>query len=198
MSISATNIQMKNWQAGNTYLDWAGLDNVDLAVGYPWNGKNNWVLALKFTVSSVCESITISWCNAQSGYNENSATLRYKLCTAENNSYINATSATAGDGTFTLKGGRVARSTLTINKVLSAGTYYIYFWTNNSNASNWGLIRRYSGSYGVTVEYAELQGAVQIRVGGVWKSAIPKIYVSGTWKTAIPKVYTGGSWKVSG
>lgn len=43
-----------------------------------------------------------------------------------------------------------------------------------------------------------MPGGVYIRVGGVWRVAIPYVRSGGKWHQAIPYIRTGGVWKTLG
>ncbi len=69
---------------------------------------------------------------------------------------------------------------------LSPGTKY-YFWSRAQNIYGYGA---WSSS---TVAYT-ISGA-RIKVGAVWKEAIPYVKVSGVWKLARPWTRVAGTWK---
>jgi hypothetical protein len=105
----------------------------------------------------------LSFCN-YSGTSEDQ-NLRYKLTQSEDESLINADSSVPGDGDFTLKHGDWVRNTVTIQRNLSAGTHYLYIWTNNSNQTGNVMWVQWvsGGKYEFTGTYEELAGTVPIK-----------------------------------
>lgn len=82
--------------------------------------------------------------------------MKYKITEGESSTYINATSSTAGDGTFTAESGQYFRTTLNVTKNLKANTdYVLYIWTNRTTAYNsFTSIRVWNAStYPLTVTY---------------------------------------------
>lgn len=82
--------------------------------------------------------------------------MKYKITEGESSTYINATSSTAGDGTFTAVAGQYERTTLTVTKNLKANTdYVLYIWTNRTTAyDSFTSIRVWNAStYPLTVTY---------------------------------------------
>lgn len=73
----------------------------------------------------------------------------------------------------------------TISNLIPGQTYY--FWARVRNAVGWS-------SWTAVKSQATLAGG-RIKVGGVWKNAIPFVKSGGVWKMAIPFVKTGGTWK---
>lgn len=73
----------------------------------------------------------------------------------------------------------------TITGLSPAQTYY--FWTRARNAIGWGPL---SGSRSTRT----VAGA-RIKVGSIWKEAIPYVRVSGIWKAATPWGRYAGIWK---
>lgn len=64
-----------------------------------------------------------------------------------------------------------------------------YFWSRGRNAVGWGP---WSGRASTRT----IAGA-RVKVGGVWKEAIPYVKVGGVWKLAQPFVKVSGTWKKS-
>lgn len=69
---------------------------------------------------------------------------------------------------------------------LDPGIKY-YFWVRAQNSVGWGP---WSSVTGATT----IAGA-RVKVGGVWKTAIPYVRVGGVWKLAQPWVRVVGVWK---
>lgn len=69
---------------------------------------------------------------------------------------------------------------------LDAGTTY-YFWAQGQNSVGWSPLspRR---------DIQTIAGA-RVKVGTVWKEAVPFVNDNGTWKLAQPWVRIGGQWK---
>lgn len=152
---NATNIYVKDYRDGETYVDWRQLstDAWTAIAGYGYNSQN-WVTAIKFQVSAPASSVSFSWIawNSEGGYRD----LKYKITEGESSTYINATSSTAGDGTFTAESGQYFRTTLNVTKNLKANTdYVLYIWTNRTTAYNsFTSIRVWNAStYPLTVTY---------------------------------------------
>lgn len=152
---NATNIYVKDYRDGDTYKDWTALsaDAWTAVAGYGYNSQN-WVTAIKFRVAAPASSVEFSWIawNSEGGYRD----LQYKITEGESSTYINATSSTAGDGTFTAESGQYFRTTLNVTKNLKANTdYVLYIWTNRTTAYNsFTTIRVWNAStYPLTVTY---------------------------------------------
>lgn len=69
---------------------------------------------------------------------------------------------------------------------LSAGMTY-YFRVRARNAVGWGP---WSG-----VLTVQLKAGANVKIGGVWKRAVPYVNVDGVWKVAQPYVKIAGLWK---
>lgn len=72
---------------------------------------------------------------------------------------------------------------------LVPGTRY-YFWVRARNAVGWG-------AWSAASSNQTIAGA-RIRVGGVWKIAVPYVKVGGVWKLARPWARSAGVWKQCG
>lgn len=83
---------------------------------------------------------------------------------------------------FTGSGGNT-----TVGALQPAKTYY--FWARGRNAVGWG-------PWSVRTALRTIAGA-RIKVGGVWKEAIPYVKVGGVWKLAQPYTKVSGTWKKS-
>lgn len=154
---NATNIYVKDFQNGQTYKDWTALssDAWTAYAGYGY-GSNNWVTAIKFRVSAPATAISFGWIawSSEGGYRD----LKYKITEGESSTYNNATSSTAGDGTFTAVSGQYERTTLNVTKALKPGVdYVLYLWTNRSTSyESYTSIRVWNAStYPLTVTYTE-------------------------------------------
>lgn len=69
---------------------------------------------------------------------------------------------------------------------LTPGTTY-YFWVQAHNSVGWG-------AWAGPVAQQTIAG-VRVRVGGVWKIAVPYVKVAGVWRIAVPYVKVAGVWK---
>lgn len=154
---NATGIYVKDWRDGNTYYDWAAPSAgswVALA-GYGYGGQN-WVTAIKFRVTSPASAVSFSW--VRGDIEGGSRDIRYKITEGEDNSYINATAATAGDGMITATSGAYNRTTLNVTKDLKANTdYVLYLWTDrNTSYQNYTTLRIWNSTeYPFRVTYTE-------------------------------------------
>ena len=149
-------IYAKSFRDGDVIQNWCSPDAyISLIVGYRY-ANYNWVLCIKFDLPVAARSVTMSFCNAYS--QEFQPAFRYKWTDQEEEYLQNATSDTPGDGVFTLTNiSRYGRSTVVFDRVLLAGTHYLYIWTNDSsvlsnyNVTNWceeeyGFFATYEGS----------------------------------------------------
>lgn len=75
--------------------------------------------------------------------------------------------------------------TSTISGLTPGAVYYV--WSRTRNALGWS-----SNSSRTTVT---LVAGALVRVGGVWRRAVPYVRVGGVWKLARPYVRSGGKWK---
>lgn len=71
---------------------------------------------------------------------------------------------------------------------LKPGTKY-YFWSRAQNSVGWS-------SWSASSNATTIAGA-RIKVGAVWKNAVPYVRVGGVWKVARPWSRTTGVWKES-
>lgn len=62
-----------------------------------------------------------------------------------------------------------------------------YFWSRGRNTIGWG-------PWSTRMSAKTLPG-MRIKVGGVWKDALPMVKVNGVWKIAAPLVKVNGVWK---
>lgn len=159
------NLAAKNWHDGNVVYDWTALEDGvgSMAAGYKW-ADSNCVLCIRFTIPAMAKSITLSFCNGTGGYTDD-RTLRYKITGSEDASLINATSEVPGDGAFIVIGGAWVRNIVTIQKNLSAGTHYLYIWTDNSAVTTNAMLMQWvnAGSYNFIGTYEELMGYLPIK-----------------------------------
>lgn len=81
-----------------------------------------------------------------------------------------------------------SNGTSTVTGLTPATDYY--FWSRGRNDVGWGAWSARSSA-------RTLPGA-RVKVGGVWRNAVPFVKVGGVWKMARPFVKSGGSWRSSG
>lgn len=62
----------------------------------------------------------------------------------------------------------------------------MYYWVRAHNAVGWGP---FSGPKSGT-----LLPGIRVKVGGVWKNAIPYVKVAGVWKAAVVYIKKSGAW----
>lgn len=197
-----TGIYAKSYKAGSVYdgNTWKTPDTrTEMRAGYKWS-DNNWVMCIKLILPTAAKSLTFSFCNAPGGVTK-AATLRYKFTTAEDASLHNATSNIPGDGSFTVNPGSYARTTVTIEKKLAAGTHYVYIWTDNSAVQYNVLYTRWydnsdgNGFYG---SYEELVGCVYIDNGDSFYAYECYIDNGSSWEQYTPHIDNGTNWDVCG
>lgn len=105
-----------------------------------------------------------------------------------------------GDGGAAINGFQLAKNTVNdINTATSSsatspktvtglvpGTTY-FFWVRASNTWGWG-------PWSAAGTNQTIAGA-RMKVGGVWKIAVPYVRSGGVWKLAIPLVKSAGEWR---
>lgn len=69
---------------------------------------------------------------------------------------------------------------------LKPGQYYAA-WARGRNSVGWG-------PWSAGRSFYTLAGC-HVRVGGLWKAAVPYVRVGGVWKPSIPHVRVAGTWK---
>ena len=199
-----SSIYAKNYYDGELSQDWvAPSAKLNLAAGYKWNadGNNagNWVMCLKITIPTAAKSISLSFCNETNGITVKQ-NLRYKFTKSEDDSLVNATSDVPGDGSFTINPGGFVRTTVTIEKILPAGTHYMYIWTDDSSVtSNVMWIRWYeSGNYNFYGSYEETECYVYIGNGTGWDPY--ELYIGNGTGWDLYEVYVGNGtgWDACG
>ena len=193
-------IYAKNYRDGTQYYDWATTDDgLKMTAGYKWS-DSNWVMCIKFTLPTAAKSITLSFCNATGGITKNQA-MRYKFTTSEDSSLVNATSNVAGEGTFTINPGDYVRTTVTIKKTMTAGTHYMYIWTDNSSVTYNVMNTRWFGNSdgnGFYGSYEELEGCVNIDNGVSIDAYECYIDNGSNWDKHTPYIDNGTSWDMCG
>ena len=191
------NLAAKNWYNGKVVYDWIALEDGvgSMAAGYKW-AESNCVICIRLELPAAAKSITLSFCNGQGGYTGNK-NLRYKITGNEDVSLENATSAIPGDGDFTLTGGDWARNSVTIQQNLSAGTHYLYIWTNDSNKTGNVMWVQWitGGKYGFIGTYEEMDNFSWIKDGGEVKPYLAAIRTGEGVKIHAPYVFVQGEWK---
>ena len=120
-------------------------------------------MCIKFELPTAAKSVTLKFCNDVGLVTK--PIMRYKFTTSEDEALQNATSDTEGDGIFTISNKvQYGTTAVTIERVLTAGTHYMYIWTDDSsNASNYMVIRWHTGTYGFSATY---EGSPKSLIGG--------------------------------
>ncbi len=80
---------------------------------------------------------------------------------------------------------KVSSGTTTITGLQPVKVYY--FWARGRNSKGWG-------PWSVRSSARTIAGA-RVKLGTVWKEAIPYVRVKGKWVIAEPWVRSGGKWK---
>ncbi len=188
-----TSILGKDFQNGVTYKDWCTPDaRCSLHTGYKY-ASSNWVLCIKFVLPTSAKNVTLTFCSAEKHVIH--PTMRYKFTTCEDVVLANATSEVEGDGSFTLDGRQYGKTTVTIDARLSAGTHYMYIWTNDStNGSNYMVTRWYNEEYGFSASYEELDGLVYIQGNESVDAYQEYIMTANGAEAFVPYIFNGTSW----
>lgn len=164
-----------------------------------WNSKNQ-VLCIKFELPTPAKAVTFSFCNQPDGVTEK-AILNYKITSAEDASLHNAKGDTIGDGTITIAPNGYVRNTLTFQKMMSAGTHYLYIWTSNYNIMYY-VMRvkwRISGSnYDFWASYEQLEHLSRIMTADGVEAYHDYIKTDGKPELYAQYVYTNGAWEPLG
>lgn len=194
-TLSATAISMKDYQNGTVNLDWKDISG---GGGYTFTAGtsgNNWVTVIRFTLEKACSSITFGLCTGSST-SASAASLNYKITDAEDSTLTNATASTAAEGSFTANSNYAySRTTLTVNRTLSAGTHYLYIWTASTSTYNYWKIYGYgTGTYAVKITYEEIQGLVYVDDGTSWGTYEVYIDDGTSWVQCVPYVDDGSDW----
>lgn len=193
-----TSVYGKTFRDGKTYQDWCTPEaNVSHTMGFRLS-ESNWVMCIKFELPTASKTVTMNFCNAQQ--QDRVPTLRYKFTTSEEEALQNATSETEGDGAFTLaSAARYGRTEVTLNAVLSAGTHYLYIWTDDSSVLyNWNVTRWYDNvdGYGFSASYEELGGLVFLDDGESLEPYECFIDNSTGWDRCVPHIDNGTDWDI--
>lgn len=149
----------KQYEAGVLRSGWTEISTAPalVAAGYRWNNKNC-VLCIRLTLDTAAKSFAMSLSNDDTAAT-GTAVLRYKFTDAEDASLNDATSSVPGGGTFQKRFGPWVKDTVTLTpkKTLTAGTHYLYIWTNDSSQTfNWMRIRWCAGTgYDFALSYTE-------------------------------------------
>lgn len=194
-----TSIYSKMYRDGEAYGSFVEPNGSILLAGYAW-GNMNYVACIKFTLPKPAKSLLFRFCNDTGGMSVVQH-LRYKITTSEDASLINATSATAGDGSFTMPYQDFSEGTLEIDRTMTAGTYYLYIWTDDSSVrSNVMRVRWYPSSnpYGFTASYEELESCVYIFNGTDWEPHQIYIFNGAIWELYEAYIHNGTSWELYG
>lgn len=132
---NATNIAAKEYINGSLYYNWISLSSswTPLYAG-KLNDGDNYVLEFRFTLASATTAINLSWCTT--GDTNKGRPMYYKLLTAENSSYNNATNSNHGDGTLNTTAYGYTSQSNTITGTFQAGTYYLYMWQGATYGSD--------------------------------------------------------------
>lgn len=194
-------IYVKQYRAGVVEDDWTKLGTVTgIVAGYM--NSNNYVAVFRFELPKTVNQLVFSVCCNNTNTNS-SHTLRYKVISgAEDESMANANNSTDCDGTWTPDNVyNFGRVNLTINKTISAGTTYLYFWTDkaSSTVNSYGM-RCYpiGNTYETTVTYTE--GGAVIYIGNATSYDAYEIYIGNGTSYDLYQAYigNGSTWDECG
>lgn len=168
MRVSSTDSDVNS--AGTGYFSFGGIPRIPKRPSAPGTP----------TFSSVMpQSVTVSWTGSTD--NAGSAIDHYLL-----RRWPNAT-ATGGYTDTVVYGTSVSVSGLTPGQ-----EYSFVVYAHNGSADNGG----YSNQSGLGV--VRMLSGARVKLGGVWRLAIPYVKVAGVWKLAMPFTKVSGIWKRTG
>lgn len=204
--------------------------NIRFLAGYA-NNNNNFVGVIKFVLPKAAKSITFNFVNSSYARSEKQ-NLRFKFVTSEDESLIDSintafqsgsnvvgdssvttTSAygTNGDtgtesfsGKFKIYKNGYAKTAVTFNKTLRAGTHYIYIWSDDYSVKyNFMdvLWQDTSNTYSFTASYEESESAgayVYIDNGTSFDAYEIWIDNGSKWEQYIAYIDNGTSWDECG
>ncbi len=85
-------------------------------------------------------------------------------------------------------------ATITFEKKLKKGRWYLWLWRHDKSKPSF--------MYGGRGTYPKLEitgetagGVVKVAVGGEVKDTVPKVYKNGGWEDIMPRVYKNGTWE---
>lgn len=85
-------------------------------------------------------------------------------------------------------------ATLTFEKKLKKGRWYLWLWRHNKNAPSY--MRGVPGTHPILEITGEASGGVvKVAVGGEVKDAVPMVFLNGAWQETTPTVYRNGTWE---
>lgn len=198
-----TQVWATNYQDGSVYgASWVDTSaKQSMVAGYGYNYKN-WVICIKFVLPTAAKSFTFNFHN-HTGNSGQKAVMRYKITTSEDDSLVNATASTTGDGTFTMNTGDYTFNSVTVTRHMSAGAYYMYIWTDKTTTfpNNWMRIRWYPNeynAYGFYATYEESNNFIYIDNGSSFDAY--EIYIdNGTsWDLYQAYIDNGSGWDECG
>lgn len=205
-----TDFYARDYKNGSpNHTEWKSLeDRVTMPVGYKYS-DSNWVTVFKFNLPTAAKSITFTFYCGDYTPNFN-AILNYKFTTSEDENLLNSIAtisgavATSGDGSFELKGKSsgqsLVKSTVTIEKKLSAGTYYMYMWTGRTSSYpyNYYMFRIYNDEWGISATYEKVDAVVYIDNGTGFDAYEIWIDNGIEWEQYIPYIDNGSDWDECG
>lgn len=163
-------------------------ETIRMGTQYSGSGTKYWyhdvVIVLDLPRSLKKLTVTQKWRSHQSGaasYDFSAALTQEERTTAPD----------TADVTYTFPGNT---ATITFDKKLKKGRWYLWLWRHNKSAPSFMYGDR--GSHPELTIMAETAGGVvKVKYGGEVKDAVPKVYMGGEWKDLLPKAYKSGAWK---
>lgn len=156
---TATNVQIRDYYNGDGYQSWhsASDDAYNFQVGCNSSNTYNFVMCVKFTLSSPANSVTIGLKNNGSWNVGEVHPMRVNISSTDNDPNYRNYKGSSADATFYWTS-QYSVASVTVNKKLNSGTYYAYIsaWYSGygaySEATNKSLSVSYAeaGTYTLT------------------------------------------------
>ena len=190
-----------NWESSYTTQDsYAGL-------GYSGTGYTTSILKItvpSFVGISAKLAMQISAIKGDSDGKE-TVTLKWALCTSDENkaqycntALLNSDATRIATGTVTMSGLSATRKAYTFDipcTTISAGTYYLYLWTDNTTSGNYVQVYYNSSYNSATGHLATLlyDDGVQcyIHNGTDWELYEAYVHNGTDWERYIPDIHDG-------